>query len=87
MASSQAAAAAAHATAANNAALQQADGKILKDLSEAEQRILANMKTASALLQSVHGKLTDSRDSHASSHSSAENLTKEYIEGVQVCFC
>jgi hypothetical protein len=42
------------------------------------------MKTASALLQSIHGKLTNSQDSQSSVQNTPEELTKEYIEGVQV---
>jgi hypothetical protein len=77
-------AAAANTPAAQSSAMPHGDGSVLKELSEAEQRILANMKTASALLQSIHGKLTNSQDSQSSVQNTPEELTKEYIEGVQV---
>lgn len=52
--------------------------KTLMDLAEAEQRVIANLKTASQLMQSINGAL------NGQGQGDVPVLTKSYIEGVEV---
>ena len=52
--------------------------KTLMDLAEAEQRVIANLKTASQLMQSLNGAL------NGQGQGDVQALTKSYVESVQV---
>ena len=67
------------AAAAVGAGSSSGEGQALKDLADAEQCIVANLRSASQLLEGIHGRLTE-----GSAGPDAESLTKSYIEGVEV---